>query len=168
MTVNYLSQPLCQLSWSTLHLEWFCRRWYWHNSNKAVNKLKLINSVYFVVLFTSLMELPSMLEVPFLQEKMSRNSLHFPCLKHVHIILIILLTEICRDNEHTTGKHCIMSLIICTLYQIKLGWSNQWAAEMGLVRGTNGRERECIQCVGGESWQRAIAWKKYVEMGIWH
>jgi hypothetical protein len=31
-----------------------------------------------------LMELSFMLEVPFLQEKWSRNSLHFPCLIHVH------------------------------------------------------------------------------------
>lgn len=76
---------------------------------------------------------------------------HFPCLIHFHIILIIVLTEICRDNEHTTRKRCIMSLIICTLYQIKLGRSNQWAAEMGLARGTNGREEKCVQCVGGES-----------------
>jgi len=44
-----------------------------------------------------------------------------------------------------------MSLIICTLYQIKLGRSNQWAAEMGLARGTNGREEKCVQCVRGES-----------------
>jgi hypothetical protein len=90
-----------------------------------------------------------MLEVQFLNEKWSRNSLQFPCLIHVRTVLIILLIEICRDNEHTTGKHCIMSLIVCTLHQIKLGRLNQWVDEMGFASCTNGREKKCIQCVGG-------------------
>jgi len=51
-----------------------------------------------------LMALPSILEVPFPQEKWSRNSLHFPCLIHVHTVLIILLTEICRDKCHVVDS----------------------------------------------------------------